>query len=159
MAGGQLIFQLPKFNWHAEDQQLAFDEWKGQITLALCASSIKKDIWFVTMIRYLGKEGFKRWNTLPISTDEEAQKDPERVFKAIADTLEVSTSYWNHINEIYSDIKQGDNESTDQLDQQIKNLVERCQYPTDEKLVHRTEPLFHVTKHFKVKKWVRSKKR
>ena len=38
-------------------------------------------------------EGFKRWNTsLPISTDEQAQKDPERVFKAIADThtLEVS---------------------------------------------------------------------
>ena len=28
-----------------------------------------------------------------------------------------------------------------------------------EKLVHRTELLFHVTKHFEVKKWVRSKKK
>ena len=117
------------------------------------------DIWFAMIIGYLGKEGFKRWNTLPISTDEEAQKDPEEVFKAIADTLEVSTSYWNHINEIYSDIKQGDNESPNQLDQQIKNLVKRCQYMTDEKLVHRTKLLFHATKHFEVKKWVRSKKR
>ena len=79
MAGGQLVFQPPKFNWHAEDQQQAFDEWKGQITLALHASSIKKDIWLATIIGYLSKEGFKRWNTLPISTDEEAQKDPERV--------------------------------------------------------------------------------
>ena len=112
MAGGQLVFQPPKFNWYAEDQQLAFNEWKGQITLALHASSIKKDIWFATIIGYLSKEGFKRWNTLPISSDEEAQKDPEAVFKAIADTLEVSTSYWNHINKIYSDIKQGDSEST-----------------------------------------------
>ena len=94
-----------------------------------------------------------------ISTDEEAQKDPERVFKAIADTLEVSMSYWNHIGEIYSDIKQGDNESTDQLDQRIKNLVKRCQYLADEKVVRRTELLFHTTKHFKVKRWVRSKKR
>ena len=111
------------------------------------------------IIGYLGKEGFKRWNTLPISTEEEAQKDPEKVFKAIADTLEVSTSYWNHIDEIYSDIKQGDNESTNQLDQRIKNLVERCQYSTEEKLVRRTELLFHATKHFEVKKWVRSKKR
>ena len=127
---------------------------KGQITLVLCASSIKKDIWFATIIGYLGKEGFKCWNTLPISTDEEAQKDPDKVFQAIADTLEVSTSYWNHIDEIYSDIKQGDNESTDQLDQQIKNLVERCQYSTEEKLVCRTELLFQVTKHFEVKKWV-----
>ena len=159
MAGGQLIFQPPKFDWHAEDQQLAFDEWKGQITLALCASSINRDIWFAMIIGYLGKEGFKWWNTLPISTNEEAQKDPDQVFKAIADTLEVSTSYWNHINEIYSDIKQGDNESTDQLDQRIKNLIERCQYSTEEKLVRRTELLFHATKHFEVKKWVRSKKR
>ena len=117
------MFQPPKFDWHAEDQQLGFDKWKGQTTLALHASSIKKDIWFAAIIGYLGKEGFKRWNTLPISSDEEAQKDPEAVFKAIADTLEVSTSYWNHINEIYSNIKQGDSESTDQLNQRIKNLV------------------------------------
>ena len=125
----------------------------------LCASSINRDIWFTTIIGYLGKEGFKQWNTLPISRDEEAQKDPEAGFKAIADTLEVSTSYWNHIDEIYSDIKQGDNESTDQLDQRIKNLVKRCQYMTDEKLLHRTELLFFVTKHFEVKKWVGSKKK
>ena len=42
------------------------------------------------------------------------QKNLDEVFKAIADTLEVSTSYWNHINEMYSDIKQGEYESTDQ---------------------------------------------
>ena len=42
MAGGQLVFQPPKFDWHAEDQQQVFDKWKGQITLALHASSIKQ---------------------------------------------------------------------------------------------------------------------
>ena len=61
---------------------------------------------------------------------------------------------------MYSDIRQGEHESTDQLDQQIKNIVERCQYTTEEdKLVCRTELLFHATKHFEVKKWVWSKKR
>ena len=63
MGGGQLVFQPPKFDWHTEDQQQAFDEWKGQITLALCASSINRDIWFATIIGYLAKEGFKCWNT------------------------------------------------------------------------------------------------
>ena len=29
---------------------------------------------------------------------------------------------------MYSDIKQGDDESIDKLDQRIKNLVEKCQY-------------------------------
>ena len=96
---------------------------------------------------------------LPISKDEVAQKDPKAVFQAITETLEVLTSYWNNINEIYSDIKQGHDKSIDKIDQCIKNLVEKCQYTETEKLVFRTELLFHVTKHFEVKKWVWSKKR
>ena len=59
---------------------------------------------------------------------------------------------------MYSDIKQGDDESIDKLNQCIKNLVEKCQYMETEKLVHRTELLFHVMKHFEVKKWVWSQK-
>ena len=123
MTSGQLVFQPPKFDWHSEDQQQAFEEWKGQITLALTVSNFREEIWFATIVGYLGKEGFKWWNTLPISTDVEARKNPEQVFKAIADTLEVLTSYWNHIDKMYSDIRQGEHESTDQLDQCIKNIV------------------------------------
>ena len=70
--------------------------------------------WYATIVGFLGKEGFKWWNNLPISKQEENKKNLDEVFKAIADTLEVSTSYWNHINEMYSDIKQGEYESTDQ---------------------------------------------
>ena len=73
--------------------------------------------------------------------------------------LELLTSNWNHINEMYSNVKQGDNDWIDKLDQCIKNLVEKCQYMEAEKLVRRTELLFHVTKHFEVKAWVQSKKR
>ena len=79
------------------------------------------------------------------------------MFKAFTDTLEVSTSQWNYIDEMYSDIQQGEQETTDQLDQRIKILVERCSYTTEqEKKLCRLELLFHATKHFEVKKWVRS---
>ena len=160
MATGQLIFQPPKFDWHVEDQQLEFKEWKGQVILALEVSNINRERLYATIVCFLGKEGFKWRNNLPISKQEENKKNPNEVFKAITDTLEVSTSYWNHIDEMCSNIKQGDHESTDQLDQCIKDLVERCQYKTeDEKMVHRTELLFHATKHFEVKKRVRSKKK
>ena len=149
MASGQLIFQPPKFNWHVEDQQLAFEEWKGQVILALEASNIDRERWYATIIGFLGKEGFKWWNNLPISKQEENKKNPDEVFKAITDTLEVSTSYWNHINEMYSNTRQGEHESTDQLDQHIKDIVKRCQYQTKaEKMVCRTELLFHAMKHF-----------
>ena len=58
---------------------------------------------------------------------------------------------------MYSNIRQGEQETTDQLDQHIKILVEKCSYTTeDEKEQHQLELLFHATKHFEVKKWVRS---
>ena len=139
MATGELICQPPKFDWHIEDQQLAFKEWKGQVVLALDVTNIDRERWYATILGFLGKEGFKQWNILPISKQEENKKNLNEVFKAIADTLEMSTSYLNHINEIYSNIRQGEHESTDQLDQYIKDLVERCQYQTEaEKMVHRT---------------------
>ena len=47
------------------------------------------------------------------------KKDPDAVFQAIMDMIQVLTSYWNHIDEMYSDIKQGDDESIDKLDQYI----------------------------------------
>ena len=102
------------FDWHAKDQQLVFEKWKGQVELALEASNIAKERWYATIVGFLGKEGFKWWNTLPISKNGNDIKDPKAVFKAIADTLEVLTSYWNHIDEMYSDIKQGEQETTDQ---------------------------------------------
>ena len=84
------------------------------------------------------------------------KKIPEDMFKAFVDTLDVSTSYWNHINEMNSNIRLGKQETTDQLDQCIKILVEKCSYMTDdEKKQCQLELLFHAMKHFKVKNWVR----
>ena len=57
---------------------------------------------------------------------------------------------------MYSDIRQG-KQTTDQLDQCIKILVEKCGYTTeDQKKQCQLELLFHAMKHFEVKKWVRS---
>ena len=131
MATGQLIFQPPKFDWHSDDQQTVFEEWQGHITLVLEASNIPQERWYASIIGFLGTEGFKQWQHLNISKQDEKKKIPENVFKAFADTLEVSTSYWNHIDEMYSNIRQGKQETTDQLDQCIKILVEKCGYTTD----------------------------
>ena len=70
--------------------------------------------------------------TLRYIQDADLKKKPENVFQAITDTLEVSTSHWNHINEMYNDIRQGEQETTDQLDQCIKVLVENCSYTSEE---------------------------
>ena len=94
---------------------------------------------------------------MDILKDNVKKKDPDEVFKAFTETLEVSTSHWNHIDEMYSDIRQGEHEMAYQLDQNIKILVEKCGYKNaEEKKTHQKELLFHTIKHFEVKKWVRS---
>ena len=52
MVAGQLIFQPPKFDWHSEDQQTAFEEWKGHTTLALEASNIPQERWYASIIGF-----------------------------------------------------------------------------------------------------------
>ena len=69
----------------------------------------------------------------------QCQEGTRGSFQAIMEMLEVSTSYWNHIDEMYSDVKQGHDKLIDKLDQCIKNLVKKCQYTEAEKLVRRTE--------------------
>ena len=94
---------------------------------------------------------------MDISKDPKLKKNPENMLQAITDTLEVSMSYLNHIDEMYSDIRQGEQETTDQLDQCIKVIVKNCGYMSEqEKKKCQLELLFHATKHFEVKKWVRS---
>ena len=152
----QLIFQLPTFHWPSKDQQTAFQEWKSHITLTLEVSNIPQDRWYASIVGFLGTKGFKWWQHLEISKNDELKKIPDNVFTAFTNTLEVLMSHWNYINEMYSDICQGEQETTDQLNQCIKILVERCHYTSaKERTQCRLELLFHVMKHFKVKKWVR----
>ena len=104
MASGQLMFQPPKFDWHSDDQQTAFKEWQDHMTLTLEASDIPPERWYASIIGFLGQEGFQHWQHLDISKKPEDRKSPDKVFKTITNTLEISMSYWNYIDEMYSDI-------------------------------------------------------
>ena len=97
-------------HWHSDDQQTAFEEWKGHITLMLEASNIPKERWYASIIGFLGQEGFRQWQHLDILKDNNKKKDPNEVFKVFTETLEVSMSHWNHTNDMYSDIRQGEHE-------------------------------------------------
>ena len=83
---------------------MAFGEWQSHVTLMLEVSNIPRERWYASIIGFLGTEGFKRWQHLNISKDVEKRKTPEDIFTAFANTLEVLTSQWNYINEMYSDI-------------------------------------------------------
>ena len=129
---GQLIFQPPTFHWPSEDQQMAFEEWKSHIILMLEVSNIPQERWYASIVGFLGSKGFKWWQHLEVSKDEELRRTPENIFTAFTNMLEVLMSQWNYIDEMYSDIWQGEQETTDQLNQCIKILVKRCGYVSTE---------------------------
>ena len=87
------------------------------------------------------------------------RKYPVIVFKARENTLEKSTIFWSSINEINRDIRQCEQETTDKLDMRITTMLSNCRYTEQETETRKIELLFHTTKHFKVKKWVKGKKR
>ena len=78
MATGQLIFQPPKFDWHVEDQQLAFEEWKGQVILALEASNIDRERWYATIVGFLGKRRFQMVEQSSHFKAGRKQKEPQQ---------------------------------------------------------------------------------
>ena len=84
MATGQLIFKPLEFNWQVENQYEAFQQWKGQVSLPLDASNIKKKIWYATMIGFLGAEGYKWWTNLK---NAENKKNPEKVKYSIVQII------------------------------------------------------------------------
>ena len=81
------------------------------------------------------------------NTDKTERKKSNKVFKAIESTLECSTSYWNYIDEMYSDIRQGEHETIYQLDQHIKQLVEKCQIRTKMQRKYIRQNYCHVRLH------------
>ena len=94
---------------------------------------------------------------LKISKDVEERKNTGKHLHHLCKNLRsldvpVELHRWN-VQVTYGREKQ---ETTDQLNQCIKILVEKCSYAsTEEKMRCWLELLFHVVKHFEVKKWVR----
>ena len=118
---------------------------RPNLALALEASSIKRDIWFMTIVGYLGKEGFRWWSILPISKDANAKKDPgcsfsghHRYTRSVDLLLE---PHWWDVQRHQARWGWVDRQTWPTW---IKNLVEKCQYVEAEKLVLRTELLFHA---------------
>ena len=154
---GQLIFQPSTFHWPLRGPADGIrrvakpchpSHWKHPTSPETDGVPASSGSW-VTKVSSDG-------NTLTSPKTSEGRKIPEDIFTTFANTLEVSTSQWNYINEMYSNIQQGEQETTDQLDQHIKILVEKCGYSSNEEKERCwLELLFHAMKHFEVKKWVR----
>ena len=84
--------------------------------------------------------------------------DADTVFKAFANSFEKSSSHWQARDEYLSDIKQDKNQTMDELDIYIKDLIRRCQFPPEDQESRKIDLLYHATAHFEVRKFVHNAK-
>ena len=96
--------------------------------------------------------------TLKEQLTAEEQLDLEQVFKVFANSFEKSSSHWQARDEYLSDIKQGKQQTTAELDIYIKDLVRRYQFKQQEQEACKIDILYHATAHFEVRKFVHNAK-
>ena len=107
---------------------------------------------------YGGKEASEQWTALKDQVEGD-KDDANTVFKAFANSFEKSSSHWQARDEYLSDIKQDKNQTTAELDIYIKDLIRRCQFPSEDQESRKIDLLYHATAHFEVRKFVHNAKK
>ena len=106
---------------------------------------------------YGGKEASEQWTALKNQV-EGNKEDADTVFKALANSLEKSSSHWQARDEYLSDIKQSKHQTTAELDIYIKDLIRWCQFPAEDLESRKIGLLYHANAHFEVGKFVHNAK-
>ena len=145
---------LPHMDWNAEDKLAAWSFYKERLEQYFVITYTPKEDRVTHILFFGGKEPSETWIALKDQVDEDKQSDADTVFKAFANNFEKSFSHWQARDEYLSDIKQGKQQTTAELDIDIKDLVRRCQFQQAEQEPIKIDLLYHATAHFEVSKFV-----
>ena len=149
---------LPRMDWHAKDKAAAWDFFKRRMKLYYTVAHTVEEAKVDTILFFAGQEASDRWETLKEQLTAEDQVKSEEVFKVFANSFEKSSSHWQARDEYLSDLKQGKQQTTAELDIYIKDLVRRCQFKQQEQDQRKIDILYHATAHFEVRKFVHNTK-
>ena len=148
---------IPRMDWNAEDKQAAWAFYRERHEQYFVIAGTPEEAWVTHILFYGGKEASERWTALKDQV-EGNKDDADTVFKAFANSFEISSSHWQARDEYLSDIKQDKNQTTTELDIYIKDLIRRCQFPPEDQESHKIDLLYHATAHFEVRKFVHNAK-
>ena len=147
MAANIPIYKLAAWSFYKERLEQYF----------MITHSPKEDM--VTHILFFGgKEASERWAALNDWVEEDQQTDADTVFEAFASSFEKSSGHWQARDKYLSNIKQGKQHTTAELDMYIKDLMRRCQFKQAEQEPCKIDLLYHATAHFEVRKFVHNAK-
>ena len=149
--------QCPKFDWKAQDQIRAYDQFQAKAKLWLAGEKTEPELQYTKIVLMLGDEGLSRWTKFKLSEDD--QKDPEKVFKAFRDSLGSEESFHTARAKLYT-FRQQKGETVNELDIRLSRLIDECKFPEPEAISQflKRDILINSISYYEVKKWVNQQK-
>ena len=140
--------KLPGFNWKANNMMLEFDIFYQTLAFMLEGMEIPKDKWYPYILQQLGREGMEQWTTSIKATVN--KKDPLEIINAFKKGCELEETYWTYRSLYLSSEKQGRWEMAAALATRVKDLVNLCKWPAEQKEQRRIDLYYHLSEVFDV---------
>ena len=115
----------------------------------LTGMEIPKEKWYLYILQQFGREGMEQWNASIKGTVD--TKDPHAIIKAFKIGYELEETYWTYRSLYLSSAKQSQGESVAILATRVKDLVNMCKWPEEQKEQRRIDLFCHLTDFFDVK--------
>ena len=113
--------KYPEMNWIAADKVAAWKVFKRRMEVIFVADQIPEDRQWALILVAGGDEAHNGWDTLEEKVDD--RKVVKQVWDIFENSFEQSTSFW-HFRDVYlADFRQGESETTADLDLRIKQTV------------------------------------
>ena len=142
--------KLPNFKWKANNIRMEFDIFKQTLEFMLHGMEIPKKKWYLYILQQFGREGMERWNASIKGTVELDN------IKAFRKGFELEETYWTYRSLYLSSAKPSQGESAAALTTRVKDLVNMCEWPEDQKEQRRIDLFYHLTDFFDVKHYVQN---
>ena len=144
--------KLQGFNWNANNMMLEFDIFYQTLAFVLEGMEIPKDKWYLYILQQLGREGMERWTTSIEATVN--KKDPLAIINAFKKGYELEETYWTYQSLYLSSEKQGRGEMVAALATRVKDLVNLCKWPAEQKEQRHIDLYYHLSEVFDVRCFV-----
>ena len=118
--------KYPEMNWRAADKVAAWKVFKHHMKFIFVADQVPAERQYALILVVGGDEAFNCWTTLDDMVSD--PKDPEQVWEVFKKSFKQSSSFWHFRDAYLADLRQDPTESTTDLDLQIKETVQGCQW-------------------------------
>ena len=139
-------------DWAAADKVAAWKLFKRRMDVIFVADHVPEERQWALILVAGGEEAHNRWDTLEETVDDHTQVN--QVWQAFERSFEQSTSFW-HVRDTYlGDFRQGEDETTADLDLCIKQTVCGCQWSRGTEEGQMIDLLCHATIYYEIRKYI-----